>query len=74
MELSARSKKEIYDQNDEPNFPRELSHGRFKEDYMKLKADSSEPSNVESDEPECSPSEDVAGCITEFSLVTHGTA
>ena len=76
MELAARSKKEFLDQSDESNFPRELTHGRFKEDYMKLKEDSSEPNNVDSDESECSPSEGagVAGCVTEFSLVTFGTA
>lgn len=63
---------------DELSFPRELVHGRFKEDYMKLKEDSSEPINVESDESACTPSEDlhgnIAGCLTEWSIVLYGTA
>ena len=45
---------------------------------MKLKEDSSEPINVESDESACTPSEDlqgnIAGCLTEWSIVMYGTA
>ena len=78
MKLAKRSKEDFFQQSDESNFLREFQHGRFKEDYMKLKADSREPSNVEGDEAACSPSEDlegpVAGCVTEWSLVTYGTA
>lgn len=72
------AQEKVSEKKDEPNFPRELAHGRFKEDYMKLKADSNAPSNVDSDESECSPSGDlegpVAGCVTQWSLVTYGTA
>lgn len=78
MKLKADANNEIRQKMDESNFPREMSHGRFKEDYMKLKADSREPSNAESDEPLCSPSWDLegptAGCVTHWSLVTYGTA
>lgn len=78
MKLKADANNEIRQKMDESNFPREMSHGRFKEDYMKLKADSREPSNAESDEPVCSPSWDLegptAGCVTQWSLVTYGTA
>ena len=35
-----------FQQNDGPNFQRELVHGRFKEDYMKLKLN-----NLKNDEP-----------------------
>lgn len=69
---------EVFQQGDEPNFQRELNHGRFKEDYMKLQADSREQNNVKSDEPQCTLSEnldgDVAGCVTEWSIVMYGTA
>ena len=78
MKLKADANNEIRQKMDESNFKREMSHGRFKEDYMKLKADSREPSNAESDEPVCSPSWDLegptAGCVTQWSLVTYGTA
>ena len=37
--------------SDEPYLQHELAHGRFKEDYMELKADSSETKSVASDEP-----------------------
>ena len=81
--LSARHNQDVLSDEEKPKQRDEtilidLTHGRFKEDYMKLKADSSEPSNVESDESACSPSGDlkgpVAGCVTEWSLVTYGTA
>lgn len=70
--------KEDYMTPENEVFQRELNHGRFKEDYMKLQADSSEQNNVKSDESECTPSEnldgDVAGCVTEWSIVMYGTA
>ena len=70
---------EFFQKGDEPStFQQELNHGRFKDDYMKLQADSSEPNNVKGDEPGCTPSEnvngDVAGCVTEWSIVTYGSA
>lgn len=37
--------------SDEPYLQHELAHGRFKEDYMESKADSSETKSVAFDEP-----------------------
>lgn len=43
-------KPEGFQLSDEPYLQHELSHGRFKEDYMELKADSSETKSVAFDE------------------------
>lgn len=44
-------KPEGFQLSDEPYLQHELAHGRFKEDYMELKVDSSETKSVASDEP-----------------------
>lgn len=77
MKLTKRSVEKFPQRDDEPSFLRELTHGRFKEDYMRDAAQ--QPSNVANDESDwCSPSDSlqgpVAGCVTEWSLVMYGTA
>lgn len=83
MKLTTRSHERGHEKvpqrsDDQPSFQRELSHGRFKDDYMKLVIGSRQLSDVANDESDlCTFSKSlqgsVAGCVRDWSLVMYGT-